>query len=936
MDEPTPSFAACTITASNYVARALVLHDSLKRRHPGVGFWLLLIDDMPLGPLTKGAIERRGIHILRAGDLRLPPEEIANFRFAYDITEVSTAYKPWAIEAVMERSGRHVFYLDPDIEFFAPMTPLVEAVGRQELVLTPHVLQPMPRDGTSPSEADIMGSGMFNLGFLGVNRAAGRALEWWKERLKRECYSAPAEQRFTDQRWMDFAPCLFDCHISKDEVFNVAYWNADERPVELAEGKYVVRGRPLSFFHYSGLDETAPHLLTRHHASRPRVLLSRQPALRQLVAGYIGALAAAQQECGDLEERYPYGHFSSGEKITVPLRRLFLRELALSEKDGRTPPPSPFGRGGEDAFLSWLREPVLAPGGAVAVPRMLLFLRELRPDLIAAFPDPCGHDAAGLVEWFRTRGCVEFNLPARLVPPPLASRTGGSFRKLVPGLEIIGYLRTESGVGQAARLLARALEHSSVPFCTLVDSSPLSRQNGPFKASCATPLPKGAAYECCVLCVNADSVASVRRRLGRDYFRDRRVAGLWFWEVETFPPSMHSAFQEVDEVWVASDFIRRTLAPISPVPVHLIPLPFGVAESTGPLDRRALGIPEGFLFLFSFDFFSVFRRKNPLGVIEAFKLAFREGEGPSLVIKGINGESHTADLEHLRHAAGDRRDIIILSDYMDAAANQALTAACDCYVSLHRSEGLGLTMAEAMMQRKPVIATAYSGNMDFMNEENSYLCRFEMEAVGPGAVPYCSDALWAKPDVAHAAKLMRHVFEHPEEAAEKGRRAAENLAGRFNPERCAAALAGRWIALREAKIDGSRDAGIPNEATSFFSAPVKALQAAGARPLDAGKVVPSLGTMLFQGPRRILKTLLRRLERHFKPLDEALVNAACEHDRRIANLERTVEELRELGAGMLRELRQAEGGQRGEEPAADGRPDDGDPLGAEPRNWRGK
>lgn len=109
------------------------MHDSLKEHHPEAEFWMLLIDDAPLPRMTQAAMERRDIHILRAADIGLPPEEIANFRFIYNIVEVSTAYKPWVMNTVVRRTGMHVFYLDPDIRFFAPMTALVEAVQHHEL-----------------------------------------------------------------------------------------------------------------------------------------------------------------------------------------------------------------------------------------------------------------------------------------------------------------------------------------------------------------------------------------------------------------------------------------------------------------------------------------------------------------------------------------------------------------------------------------------------------------------------------------------------------------------------------------------------------------------------------------------------------------------------------------------------------------------------------
>lgn len=887
MKHIAPAFAACTIVASNYLARAIVLHDSLRNEHPEVDFWLLLIDDEPLGSLAQEAVARRGIHVLRVGEIGLPPEEIANFRFAYDVTEVSTAYKPWTLEAVIHRSGLHTFYIDPDIEFYSPMTSLVEAVHSHEVVLTPHVLQGMKRDGAQPSESDILGSGIYNLGFIGLNRNALKVTEWWCERLKRECYSAPSQQRFTDQRWIDFAPALFDCYISKDETYNVAYWNADTRPMSVGNGQYRVRDRPLSFFHYSGFSESAPHLLTRHHTGRPRILLSEHPALAGLVKSYLESVAAAQEECSDMDSEYPFEHFPCGEKIPLALRRAFLVSLVNAEQKGSTPPPSPFGPGGEKAFENWMNEPVPTFGGRVSVPQVLLFLREIRDDLKQAFPDPTGADAIRLIDWFRESGRKQFQIPSGLIRIPEPAIRRSQEHKIVPGLEVIGYLRTESGVGQAARLLVSALQPSQVPFRTLVDSTPSSRQLHPFLIQETHPLDADERFECCVLCVNADSVRAVRRRLGPEYFHKRRIAGLWFWEVETFPQHLHSAFQEVDEVWVASKFIQDILTPISPVPVHHIPLPFGVGSKTDPLDRASLGIPEGFFFLFSFDFHSIFRRKNPIGIVEAFKQAFADGEGPVLVIKGINAEAHTVDLELLRFATKGRTDILLLTDYLDAATNMSLTAACDCYVSLHRSEGLGLTMAEAMRHEKPVIATGYSGNLDFMNDDNSYLCRHTMTPVGTGAAPYSASARWAEPDISHAASLMRRVYECPDEASAKGRAAAQYLAAHFNPERCAAAVEKRWQVLRASEPGSARDGRV------FPTVPLKSLRKFADRQLNVDSTVPSLGTILFQGPRKILRKMLHRIERHRRPFDQALVETAAIHEARLSALEIELRELRE-------------------------------------------
>jgi hypothetical protein len=192
--------------------------------------------------------------------------------------------------------------------------------------------------------------------------------------------------------------------------------------------------------------------------------------------------------------------------------------------------------------------------------------------------------------------------------------------------------------------------------------------------------------------------------------------------------------------------------------------------------REAFGLgAEEYAFLFTFDYLSVFERKNPLAVVRAFRAAFARDAGASLTIKTINHEHDPVGRARLQATIADEPDIRLIERYLDSGAKDALTAACDCYVSLHRSEGFGLTMAEAMYLGKPVIATGYSGNLDFMTPHNSYLVDYELVPVGEGAAPYPADAEWAEPSVEDAARLMRHVFERREEARAKGQRAAADI-----------------------------------------------------------------------------------------------------------------------------------------------------------------
>jgi glycosyltransferase involved in cell wall biosynthesis len=222
------------------------------------------------------------------------------------------------------------------------------------------------------------------------------------------------------------------------------------------------------------------------------------------------------------------------------------------------------------------------------------------------------------------------------------------------------------------------------------------------------------------------------------------------------------------------------------VPVIALPPPVQApVVSSAPL---RLGVPDGYLFLFVFDYLSTIQRKNPVGLIEAFIQAFEPGEGPQLLIKTINAPLRVLAEEAVLWAAHGREDIHVVDRSLSAAERDGLMAACDCYVSLHRSEGFGLTMAEAMAIGKPVIATGYSGNVDFMNAQNSYLVDYEIGLVGPDCEIYPADGEWAEPSVGHAAELMRRVWENPEQAATRGVRACQDIAQELSLQTTGAAM----------------------------------------------------------------------------------------------------------------------------------------------------
>ena len=352
-------------------------------------------------------------------------------------------------------------------------------------------------------------------------------------------------------------------------------------------------------------------------------------------------------------------------------------------------------------------------------------------------------------------------------------------------VNVIGFLDDGLGIAQAARLYIAALSAVGVPVTTTAvapdppagtsrktvnryGSRPHDQLRTPFEPSFN------------LACLNGDHLISLARTRDGDVLARRPTIGQWAWETDVLPASWSPAFDLLDEIWTFSTFVAHNLGPLSPIPVLVIPMAVVVPDPSGvqlPITRD-----DRFTFLFMFDLFSTLRRKNAAGLIDAFTRAFAPGEGPRLLLKTVNGRLRPDVEGELRQKVGERPDIELLDAYLEPAQNAALIARADCYVSLHRSEGFGLTIAESMALGTPVIATGYSGNTDFTTPHNSYLVDWTPTRVGPDCEIYPPDGTWAEPDLDHAAELMRRVWRRPQEARAKAERARLDIHRQYSPE----------------------------------------------------------------------------------------------------------------------------------------------------------
>jgi glycosyltransferase involved in cell wall biosynthesis len=254
--------------------------------------------------------------------------------------------------------------------------------------------------------------------------------------------------------------------------------------------------------------------------------------------------------------------------------------------------------------------------------------------------------------------------------------------------------------------------------------------------------------------------------LGDGLFKGRYNIGYWAWELERFPEAWREAIDIVDELWAPSKFIQGALRQMTDKPV--VHMPLRVEPLPGAtVDLQQFGVARGaFSYLLFFDFNSFTGRKNPMGVVNAFRDAFPRGDGRNvaLIIKTIGAEQHPDAAEKLAALVRDDPRIQMIDETLPALAMAGLIEQAACFVSLHRSEGFGRGMAEAMAAGRIVIGTGYGGNMDFMSDETAYLVDYRLVPVGRNAYLHGEGAQWAEPDVAHAAQLMRHVFSERKEA----------------------------------------------------------------------------------------------------------------------------------------------------------------------------
>jgi glycosyltransferase involved in cell wall biosynthesis len=362
----------------------------------------------------------------------------------------------------------------------------------------------------------------------------------------------------------------------------------------------------------------------------------------------------------------------------------------------------------------------------------------------------------------------------------------------LPGVNFYSPIGVVSGLGSAGRGYLAALRAAAVPV-SLVPVHELFVHQSSVGSAERRQRPR---YPISLVHINADSVHRFLHFHARTFARAQYKIGIWVWELPALRDEWWSELRHFDEIWVPSTFCQRAVQAMTAKPVMVVPHVVSASGAPQPGCREKLQIGgDEFAFLYVFDASSMVERKNPQCLVDAFEAAFSVHDRVRLVLKVSNADKDPEFSGYLDALVERNARCVVLRQTMETHELAGLVRASDCYVSPHRTEGFGLTVAEAMALGVPVIATDYGGTVDFVTEEVGFPLRYRLVEVDRDHGPYAKGAIWADPSREHLQELLRRVVANPRAAAARGQRARARMREDYS-----AAAVGRRIGERLAAI----------------------------------------------------------------------------------------------------------------------------------------
>ena len=363
------------------------------------------------------------------------------------------------------------------------------------------------------------------------------------------------------------------------------------------------------------------------------------------------------------------------------------------------------------------------------------------------------------------------------------------------GVNLIGHIRGDFGLGESCRIVAEVLKTAQIPFSifNLPLNGPASEEN----LSWVDYEQDGLPYCINLIHLNPNEIANAVWKLDRKALYNSYNIAYWLWEIPEFPDEWVYTFHFYHEIWVPTEFIARALRQKTKKPVYVMPYGLHVPQTGPQFNRKYFGLPENItLFMLSYDGNSVSERKNPRGAVRAYCSAFTSKDtGVGLVVKATHAQKD--DAAFLKSIQNQYPNIFILTDSYTKEEFSSLIACVDVYVSLHRAEGFGLVMAEAMMLGTAVIATDWSANTEFMNQSVACMVPAKIVELEQDRFPYRKGNHWAEPDEKVAAQMMRRLYEWPKERRALAERARLFIAEALSYQRAVIPMKERLEELKK-------------------------------------------------------------------------------------------------------------------------------------------
>lgn len=455
---------------------------------------------------------------------------------------------------------------------------------------------------------------------------------------------------------------------------------------------------------------------------------------------------------------------------------------------------------GKENFAPWQNTWFFSPSTTPGLNRLQSLVYHARPDVRQAFPLP---DALpSYIQWIREFLASEPNLLNAL-----RSYSPDIFLERPParspqfGVNVLGYAFGQLGIGEDARMAAKSLLSCSVPF-NMLDFPPgddIPQNERSMQAYVGTE----PQYAVNMFCLSALEHGRFFAERGGRWLDGRINIGYWPWELSKWPEEWKHLMSLVDEVWVSSPHTFEAVSPVAGASVRLMPMAVELDEVV-PRSRADFGLPESAcLFLFAFDLNSSAKRKNPKACVLAFLNAFPQhdnldylgAEKVGLVIKVHPPKTPNRDWDELKQLQASDERIHLIEETLSKSDLLALYQVCDCFVSLHRAEGFGRCLAEAMLLGRPLITTDYSGNLAFTSHENALLVKYQLIDLKSDDYPYGKGQQWADPNIEDAARQMRRVQQRQKQIRTLAARGQNKIVQSHHPEVIGARYAQALAAL---------------------------------------------------------------------------------------------------------------------------------------------